>query len=80
MRLPPFHKGGTDDASASAGGLVKLVVYDVLGQEIATLVNEQLQPDTYEVEFDGTSYSSGIYYYVLMSGDIIETRKMLLIK
>ena len=57
-----------------------LIVYDALGKEVTTLVNEQLNPGTYEVEFDGSNYSSGVYFYVLQAGDFIETRKMLLLK
>ena len=59
---------------------LKLVVYDILGKEITTLVNEQLQPGTYEVTFDGSNYPSGIYFYKLIAGNFIETKKMLLIK
>jgi len=66
-------------------GVVRLVIYDALGREVQTLVNEQLQPGTYEVEFpapagDGSNFSSGIYYYTLSSGDYIESKKMVLIK
>ncbi len=59
---------------------VKLVVYDALGKEIAVLVNEQLQPGTYEVDFDGSNFASGLYYYKLIAGDFTETKKMVLIK
>jgi Secretion system C-terminal sorting domain len=64
--------------------IVTLKVYDVLGNEIATLVNEEKQPGTYEVEFNTSSIkhlpSSGIYFYQLRAGDYIETKKMVLIK
>jgi hypothetical protein len=59
---------------------VRLVIYDALGRELQTLVNEQLQPGTYETEWDGTNYSSGIYYYKLIVGNYTETKKMVLIK
>jgi len=62
------------------GGLVTLKVYDVLGNEIATLVNEELPAGEYEVEFDGTGLPSGIYFYLLKAGDFIQTRKMMLLK
>ena len=63
-------------------------VYDVLGNEIATLVNEEKEPGTYEVEFDASKLPSGIYFYQLKTGDpkinsgqgFIETKKMVLIK
>lgn len=59
---------------------VRLIVYDILGKEITTLVNEQLQPGTYEVTFDGSNYPNGIYFYKLSSGEFTETMKMLMIK
>jgi hypothetical protein len=59
---------------------VKIIVYDILGREVATLVNEQLKHGTYEVEFDGSNFSSGVYYYKLIAGDFIVTRKMVLVK
>lgn len=59
---------------------VKLVIYDVLGREIAILVNERIKAGTYEVDFDGTNYPSGVYYYRLRAGDYSETKKMVLVK
>jgi hypothetical protein len=63
-----------------AGVPVKLIIYDILGREIATIVNEQLKPGSYEIEWDGSQYSSGIYLYKLISGDFTESKKMVLIK
>ncbi len=57
-----------------------LLVYDVRGREIATLVNEQLKPGTYEVEFEGFNYPSGVYFCRLEAGNYVETKKMLLLK
>jgi photosystem II stability/assembly factor-like uncharacterized protein len=59
---------------------VKILVYDILGKEIATLVNEQLQPGTYEVTFDGSQLPSGVYFYQLRAGEFSETKKMILLK
>jgi photosystem II stability/assembly factor-like uncharacterized protein len=59
---------------------VKLLIFDVLGREITTLVNEPLQPGTYEAEWDGTNYSSGLYFYKLITAEYSETRKMVLVK
>ena len=59
---------------------VSLKIFDILGKEIQTLVNEQLQPGTYEITFDGSNLSSGIYYYKLISGDFIDSKKMMMIK
>jgi hypothetical protein len=62
------------------GSLVTLKVYDVLGNEIATLVNEEKPAGSYEVEFDGNNLPSGIYFYQLQAGQFTQTKKMLLIK
>jgi len=59
---------------------VSLKVYDALGIEIATLVNEEKQPGSYEVEFLAIGLPSGIYFYKLQVGTFIETKKMVLIK
>jgi hypothetical protein len=57
-----------------------LKVYDVLGREIATLVNIEQPAGGYEVEFRNDMLSSGIYLYRLKAGDYISTKKMLLLK
>ena len=59
---------------------VKLVVYDILGKEIHTPVNEQLQPGGYEVTIDGSNMQSGIYFYQLIAGEFKETKKLILLK
>ena len=59
---------------------VKLVVYDILGCEVATLVNERLKAGTYEVDFEGRELPSGVYFYTLISDSFKETKKMILIK
>jgi hypothetical protein len=59
---------------------VVLKVYDILGKEIATLVNEPLQPGTYEATFDGSNLMSGVYFYRLQSGEFTDTKRMLMIK
>jgi photosystem II stability/assembly factor-like uncharacterized protein len=59
---------------------VKIIVYDLLGREITRLVNEQLKPGTYEVEFDGSNFASGVYYYTLQTESFKETKRMVLIK
>jgi hypothetical protein len=55
-------------------------VYDVLGNELATLVNEVKEPGTYTVQFDGSRLSSGVYFYRLKAGGFTETRKFILLK
>jgi hypothetical protein len=71
---PPFAKGG------KTGGVVTLKVYDILGNEIATLVNEEKPAGSYEVEFDARGLTSGIYFYQLRAGDYVETKKMVLLR
>ena len=61
-------------------GFVSLKVYDIIGNEIATLVNEEKRAGEYEIEFDATGLPSGIYFYKLKAGGYIETKKMVLIK
>jgi len=60
--------------------LVTLRVYDLLGREVATLVNEKKPAGEYEVEFDGNRLPSGIYFYQLKAGEFSETKKMILLK
>jgi len=61
-------------------GFVTLKVYDILGKEIATLVNEEKPVGNYEVEFDGSTLTSGIYFYRLNAGEYVETKKMVLLR
>jgi photosystem II stability/assembly factor-like uncharacterized protein len=65
---------------APGGDLTTLKIYDILGKEVTTLVNEKQSPGTYEVNFDASSLPSGIYFYKLITGDFTETKKMILIK
>jgi flagellar hook assembly protein FlgD len=59
---------------------VVLKVYDILGREVTTLVNKQLNPGTYEVEWDGLNSPSGLYLCKMAAGNYSETRKMVLVK
>jgi hypothetical protein len=61
-------------------GNVKLVVFDVLGRVVATLVNEVKTPGNYSIRFDATNLASGVYLYRIESGDFTATKKMVLIK
>jgi hypothetical protein len=61
-------------------GSVKLIVFDMLGRKVATLVNEMKIPGEYEVSFDASGLSSGIYFYRLQAGSFFETRKMILLR
>ena len=59
---------------------VKLVVYDVLGREVAVLVNERKLPGRYTVKFDATGVASGVYFYRLQAGSFVEVRKLVVLK
>jgi hypothetical protein len=61
-------------------GNVSLKIYDMLGNEVVSLLNEEKQPGKYEIEFNASHLSSGIYFYTLRSGTFINTKKMILIK
>ncbi len=63
-----------------SGQTVTLKVFDLLGKEVATLVNEKLQPGTYEVTFDAGNLPSGVYFYKLETEVFTDTKKMLMIK
>ena len=76
----PFNPNTIIRFHLSVVGNVSLKVYDVMGRELQTLVNERLKPGTYETTFDGSDYPSGVYFYKLSVGDFTETKRMLLIK
>jgi len=59
---------------------VSLRIYDVSGKEVSTLVNNELKSGTYEVDWDASAYSSGVYFYSIQAGDFNVTKKMVLVK
>ena len=76
----PFNPSTIINYALPEKGNVELIVYDVLGNEIVTLVNEEKSAGTYDVEFNATGLPSGIYFYKLQAGNFVETKKMILIK
>ena len=62
------------------GSRVQLKIYDILGNEVTTLVNEQKEPGYYEVDFSASRYASGVYIYRLQSGSFVSTKKMMVLK
>ncbi|MBL7135885.1 MAG: T9SS type A sorting domain-containing protein [Candidatus Marinimicrobia bacterium] len=76
----PFNPSTTISYSIPTNSKVKLVVYNILGKEVATLVNEEKPVGSYTVNFDGSELSSGVYLYTLTTGTQVITQKMLLIK
>ena len=76
----PFNPNSDIRYQISEFRTVKLAVYDLLGREVAVLVNETTPPGTYQVRFDGTGLPSGVYFYRLQAGSYVETRKMMLVR
>ncbi|MFA5831879.1 MAG: T9SS type A sorting domain-containing protein [Bacteroidota bacterium] len=76
----PFNPSTTIRYALPSSANVKLVVYDLLGREIATLVNEEQSAGWKEVQWNAKDVSSGIYFYKLQVGSFVETRKMLLVR
>jgi len=76
----PFNPSTSIQFAINGIQFVTLKVYDVLGKEIATLVNEEKPVGNYEAVFNASHLASGIYYYQLRTGDFIQTKKMVLIK
>ena len=76
----PFNPSTIIKYSIPEKSVVILKIYDLLGSEVETLVNEEKSSGSYEVEFDGSSLTSGIYVYTLQAGSFVETKKMILLK
>ena len=60
--------------------IVELKVFDILGQEISTLIKEEKSTGIYKINFNGSNLPSGVYFYRLQAGDFVETKKMILLK
>jgi hypothetical protein len=76
----PFNPTTTIGFYVSERGFIKLTVYDLLGKEITTLVNEEKAAGNYTVEFDAGKLSSGIYLYRLETGNFTQTQRMILMR
>ncbi|MBK8553187.1 MAG: T9SS type A sorting domain-containing protein [Ignavibacteria bacterium] len=76
----PFNPVTNLEFGISMTEFVSLKIYDMLGKEVATLVNEELDPGTYKYSFDASGLTSGIYFYKITAGDFTETKRMNLIK
>ena len=76
----PFNAGTTIKYQLSHSANVTLKIYDVLGREVATLVNTKQLPGNYEYPWSGQSLASGIYFYRLTAGDVHLQKKMILLK
>ncbi|MBK8552303.1 MAG: T9SS type A sorting domain-containing protein [Ignavibacteria bacterium] len=76
----PFNPVTNLEFGISKLGFVSLKVYDILGKEVVTLVNEKLSPGKYKVEFDGSGLPSGVYFYRLTAGEFTDRKKMMVVK
>lgn len=76
----PFNPSTTISYRCPVTGNVTLKVYDILGKEVAILVNEEKQAGSYTVKFDGSKLPSGVYIYKIQAGDFVSSKKMILLK
>jgi hypothetical protein len=76
----PFNPSTVIQYGLPVGGMTTLKIYNVLGQEVETLVKEMQAPGTYSVRFDASSLSSGVYFFRLQSGSFSAVKKMALVK
>lgn len=76
----PFNPSTTISYEVPSRSDVKLVIYNVLGQEVATVVDEQKQAGRYSLEWNASNVPSGVYFYRLQAGSFVETKKLVLIR
>lgn len=76
----PYNPTTTINYQLPIKGFVMLKIYDILGREVATLVNEQKDPGSYSVNFDASRLASGVYIYQIRANDYVNSKKMLLLK
>jgi len=76
----PFNPVTNIKFSIPLTGIVKLKVYDILGKEMAVLVNKHLTAGTYQADFNGSTFASGVYFYKLETEGFLEIKKMMLVK
>lgn len=76
----PFNPTTNINFTIAKRSRVSIIVYDILGKEIITLINEEKNPGDYSVRFDAIDFSSGVYFYVLRVNEFVETKKMILVR
>ena len=76
----PFNPSSTIAFSLPGAGYVTLKVFNTLGEEVASLVSQELSAGTYETRWDASGTASGIYFYRLQAGNVIETKKLVLLR
>ncbi len=75
----PFNPGTVIGYRLPENCAVRLIVFDILGREVATLVNEKQVPGNYEVTFEAKNLPSGVYFYRLIADDFVQTRKLVVL-
>ena len=78
--MNPFNPSTVISYALPKDGYASIKVYNALGKEVATLVNENKKAGYYETRFDGADFASGLYFYKIEANGFAQTRKMLLIK
>jgi hypothetical protein len=76
----PFNPTTTIKYQVPELSFVTIKIFDVLGREVATTVNKEKTVGSYEIEFNGSELTSGVYFYRLKAGSFVETKKMILLK
>ena len=76
----PFNPTTTIKFSIQKPGTVTLKIYNILGQEVSTLINREMNTGSYSISFDASRLSSGVYFYSIKSGSFVQTKKMMLLK
>jgi predicted GH43/DUF377 family glycosyl hydrolase len=76
----PFNPTTVISYQLPVASWVRLVVFDLLGREVKTLVNEKKEPGAYQVKFDGSGLASGVYFYRLQAGEFSQTKRLMLLK
>ena len=76
----PFNSVTTIKFDIPVNSIVRLKLYNILGEEVITLVNEEKPTGSYEVEWNTKALPSGIYFYQLQAGSFVETKKMVILK
>ncbi|HRJ05823.1 MAG TPA: T9SS type A sorting domain-containing protein, partial [Ignavibacteria bacterium] len=76
----PFNPVTNIKFSIPEAGFVKLVVFDVTGKVVSTLISQSMKAGNYVADFDASSLTSGVYFYKLTSGSYINTKRMILVK
>ena len=76
----PFNPNTTIKFDIARSQFVKLVVYNLLGEQVSSLVNQNMTPGSYSVDFDASSLSSGMYFYRIESQGFAQTKRMVLVK